>query len=282
VKEIFLSYSRLDQEFADRLSAALQEYGIPVWVDRVSIQAGDAWRAAIAHAIAECDAFLVVLSPQCVASRNVVKELSIAESRNRHIIPVMYQKCEIPPEMEYQLAGLEWVDFAAMNFETAVESLVRVLQPGSRVNRPAQPQAQSTAAPAAQSTGWGQMPFQPPVTPGYPVTQPGGGPQDLARLLCGRWSVQIGTPYIGTMGQVFLEMQPNGVFQGQIRGPAGVLGVTGMWQVMPNGQLMMRGQQSNGWVTGPYMAVVQFGQVTPMGLSGVTGAGEQVTWSKVA
>ena len=88
--QIFLSHSHLDQDFAITLTNGLQGHGLEVWIDRQDIQAGDAWRAAISHAISECSAFLVVLSPNCVASNNVVKELSIAESKNRHIVPIMY------------------------------------------------------------------------------------------------------------------------------------------------------------------------------------------------
>ena len=58
--------------------------------------------------------------------------------------------------------------------------------------------------------------------------------------------------------------------------------INGQWQITPNGQLMMQGQESIGWKTGPYLAVVTFNQVTPGMLSGMTVAGEQVIWYRVA
>lgn len=126
--EIFISYSRLDQKFVNELTRGLQEKGLQVWVDRQDIEPGELWRAAITRAIAECDALLVILSPHSVTSKEVVKELSIAESRNRHIIPIVYRRCEVTPDMEYQLAGLEWVDFSKMAFEDGLSRLGTALQ----------------------------------------------------------------------------------------------------------------------------------------------------------
>ena len=40
--EIFLSYSRHDQEFADALTRGLQMHNLQVWVDRHDIEAGEA------------------------------------------------------------------------------------------------------------------------------------------------------------------------------------------------------------------------------------------------
>ena len=270
VAEIFLSHSHLDKEFATALTSGLQGHGFEVWIDRQDLQAGDAWRAAISHAISECAAFLVILSPNCVASNNVVKELSIAESKNRHIVPIMYQTCEIPDAMEYQLAGLQWIDFSEMGFENALERLVAVLAKGKQA-QPEQPGRGQTTAPIPVG------PFPP-----SPAPQPVSQPQDLARILCGRWNVQIGSVYVGPIGQLVIDLYPNGAFNGQLMTPAGTSAVTGQWMVTPVGQLMLQGQQTMGWVSGPYAALVQFTQVTPSFLTGTSAAGEQLTGTRIA
>lgn len=270
--EIFLSYSRHDQEFADSLSGGLQARGLQVWVDTHEIQAGDAWRAAIATAITQCDAFLVILSPNCIASKNVVKELSIAESKNRHIVPIMCQTCEIPPEMEYQLAGLQWIDFSELGFENALDRLVKTLQGGPSHPAPGPVRAAAPAPPQPQ-----------PAPPGgsFPAAQVLPRPQELGPLLVGRWNVQIGAVF-GAVGQLVLDLYPNGAFNGQLMTPAGLSNVAGQWQIAPTGQLMLQGQQSLGWVANPYMTLVQFSQITPQALTGMTSAGEQVTWSRIS
>jgi TIR domain-containing protein len=278
VGEIFLSYSRNDQEFADQLTQSLQEHGVQVWVDRQNIQAGEAWRAAISHAIATCDAFLVILSPQCIVSKNVPKELSIAESKERHIIPIMYQQCEIPDTMQYQLIDLQWIDFSASDFVTALDQLLKVLQHGkpqrasairSALSQPFPSQPAAASAPAVA----------PSFPPAQPAPSPGTSPQ-LATILCGRWNIQIAGPIFATL---VLDILPNGTFNGQRMNPVeGPAAVNGVWRITPFGQLMLQGQQGNGWMMVPFGVVVQFTQVSPNALSGMSTVGEQLTWTKVA
>lgn len=125
--EIFISYSRADSQFVDKLGRDLEQKGVRVWVDREDIEGGTAWRAAISEAIRQCRAFLIVLSPHSTQSRNVSRELALAESHDRMIIPVIYQDCKIPPGMEYQLAELQWINLNNLSYEAALERLVRAL-----------------------------------------------------------------------------------------------------------------------------------------------------------
>jgi hypothetical protein len=124
---LFISYSRRDSEFVDRLIAALERYGFQTWEDVKALAGGDIWKAAISKAVRECDAFLVILSPQSASSENVSKELAIATKHARRILPVMYQGCKIPDKMEYDLAELQWADFVGPPFDEALDKLVRAL-----------------------------------------------------------------------------------------------------------------------------------------------------------
>ena len=127
MNEVFISYSRADNQFVDGLISDLEQKGIHVWVDREDIEGGTAWRAAISEAIRKCRAFLIVLSPNSTQSKNVSRELSLAESHDRMIIPIIYQDCKIPPGMEYQLAELQWINLNNLSYEAALDRLVRAL-----------------------------------------------------------------------------------------------------------------------------------------------------------
>jgi TIR domain/zinc-ribbon domain len=124
---IFISYSRKDSEFVDRLIPALEQYGFSTWSDMHGIAGGDVWKATISRAVRESDAFLIVLSPQSADSENVAKELAVATKHARRILPVMFQACKIPDKMEYDLAELQWSDFHEHPFHDALEELVRAL-----------------------------------------------------------------------------------------------------------------------------------------------------------
>ena len=125
--EIFISYSRQNNNFVDKLVAELEKLGLSVWVDREDIRGGTAWRAAISSAIRACDIFIIVLSEQSALSNNVTKELALADKHKKTIIPICYQSCEIPPNMEYQLAGLQIIDFAEQPFTSGLEQLINAL-----------------------------------------------------------------------------------------------------------------------------------------------------------
>lgn len=127
MNHIFMSYSRRDSDFVDNLIRELATRGLDTWRDSEDIHGGAEWRAAISQAIRGCFAFVVVLSPLCMDSKNVTKELSLAETHQKPIIPVLYKPCEISSLMEYQLAGIQWVDFAQNPFEQAVASLLQSL-----------------------------------------------------------------------------------------------------------------------------------------------------------
>ncbi|GAG60019.1 unnamed protein product, partial [marine sediment metagenome] len=66
--KVFVSYSRQDMAFVDRLQASLVASGIEVAVDREDIEKGEAWWARIQQLIVEADTVLFVLSPSSVAS----------------------------------------------------------------------------------------------------------------------------------------------------------------------------------------------------------------------
>jgi len=127
MSHIFISYSRRDSEFVERLIQALELYGFSTWEDVKAIAGGDVWKAAISRAIRECDAFLLVLSPQSAGSDHVAKELAVATKHARRILPIIYQNCKIPDKMEYDLAELHWAEFHDKPFDEAFDNLVRAL-----------------------------------------------------------------------------------------------------------------------------------------------------------
>jgi len=146
MSEAFISYSRADREFADKLLQDLEERGIDVWIDRESIEGGAAWRAAISAAIRSCRAFILILSPRSTQSGQVSKELSVAEMHNRLIIPVVLESCDIPPGMELQLAELQWISLADQSYEAALDRLTRVItEARSRAAGASTPERQDSA-----------------------------------------------------------------------------------------------------------------------------------------
>jgi len=87
IKEIFISYSRRDQEFVTRLALELNAQVAGVWFDQSAIQAGQKWHDEIMDGIRECKAFILVLSPDSIESRYVREEVNKALQLGKTIFP---------------------------------------------------------------------------------------------------------------------------------------------------------------------------------------------------
>lgn len=114
--DLFLSYSRRNKRFVDRLAADLRENGIDVWIDTIELEVGDLVHATIEQAIKEARYFCIALSPAALASyyvRQVEFELAFTrladEGRDSFILPIIIQKLDQP--LPLRLASRYYLDF---------------------------------------------------------------------------------------------------------------------------------------------------------------------------
>jgi hypothetical protein len=77
---IFISFSRKDMVFADRLEAALKARDFEPLIDRTEIYAFEDWWKRIESLIGKADTVIFVLSPDAVASETCAKEVAHAAS----------------------------------------------------------------------------------------------------------------------------------------------------------------------------------------------------------
>jgi len=92
--KIFISYSRKNMAFADKLDAALKERGFEVLIDRNDIYAFDPWWERIQALIGGSDTIVYVLSPDAVKSDVALKEVTYAASLNKRFAPIVCQRVE--------------------------------------------------------------------------------------------------------------------------------------------------------------------------------------------
>src|SRR5688572_4679358 len=115
---VFVSYARSDSQFALKLARDLREAGVNLWIDQFNIPIGARWDRSVEAALNACPSFLVILSPLAVDSENVMDELSFALSKNKKIVPVLYQNCAIP----LRLTRFQYIDFTA-DYDTGFPKL---------------------------------------------------------------------------------------------------------------------------------------------------------------
>jgi hypothetical protein len=109
-RQIFISHATADAELAHRLAADLQAEGWAVWLAPDSILPGEKWVEAINRGLAESGVFLLLLTPEAVASRWVTTETNVAIGLEHQgllqFIPLEIKSCEPPPLwLAYQYVG---------------------------------------------------------------------------------------------------------------------------------------------------------------------------------
>jgi len=92
--KIFISYSRKDLAFADRLAAALKARGFEPLIDRSEIYAFEEWWQRIEALIIRSDTVVFVLTPDSVSSDVALKEVSFAASVNKRFAPVIRRRVD--------------------------------------------------------------------------------------------------------------------------------------------------------------------------------------------
>jgi hypothetical protein len=112
-KELFLSHSSHNLLIADRIAETLKNHGVPVWYSPTNILTAQQWHDEIGKALRRCDWFMVLLSPNSVASIWVKMELIYALRHNQydnHIMPVLIEHCDVE-ELSWTLDMFQMADF---------------------------------------------------------------------------------------------------------------------------------------------------------------------------
>jgi hypothetical protein len=124
---IFISYSRKDMAFADRLEAALKARGLEPLIDRTEIYAFEDWWKRIEALISHADTVVFVLSPDAVASKVALREIDYAASINKRFAPIVCRRVEDSATPE-ALRRLNFIFFDdPERFEASADRLAEAL-----------------------------------------------------------------------------------------------------------------------------------------------------------
>ena len=126
--DIFISYSREDQQQVLKLVEHLRGQGLNVWMDETDIHGATIWTKEIVEAIRAAELFILAISHHSTGSKNVVKELALASEREKIILPIYLEQCEIPETMEYQLAGIQNIALHTLDKAKAYEFIHQTIR----------------------------------------------------------------------------------------------------------------------------------------------------------
>ena len=123
--QLFVSYSRVDLEFTERLVEHLRRvYGLPnVWYDD-ELHGGVRWWQAITTQIGECDVFIYLLSNESVTSPYCKAEFTEAKRLQK---PIVTAQIRDKTRMSDDLSEIQYVDMKrGMNADTLAR-LIRAI-----------------------------------------------------------------------------------------------------------------------------------------------------------
>ena len=125
--DLFISYSRKDKEFVQRLDEELKRRGREAWVDWEGIRPTEEFMQAIYGAIEGADTFVFVLTPDSVVSEVCGREIAHAATHNKRMIPIVAREVDAKAVPE-PLAKLNWVFYRDTDdFEEATDTLISAL-----------------------------------------------------------------------------------------------------------------------------------------------------------
>ena len=125
--EVFVSHSSMDRPFVNRLVDVLRRHAVPVWYSETNIQGAQQWHDEIGAALRRCDWFVLVLSPDAVASKWVKRELLYSLLQDRfegRIAPLLHRPCA-HDELSWTLSQMQMIDFSH-SFDDGCRDLLRV------------------------------------------------------------------------------------------------------------------------------------------------------------
>ena len=108
--QVFMSYSRRDNDVMRRVVSFLRKEGIKVWVDNEKLIPGTPiWEEEIEKAIRNAPAIIVVLSPDSKNSEWVRREIGLADQYRRRVFPLLVRGDE-ETSISLRLINRQFVD----------------------------------------------------------------------------------------------------------------------------------------------------------------------------
>lgn len=109
---VFVSHSSRDRRFIEQeVTPLLRRHGLQPWYSHQEIKTADEWERRVLRGLAECDWFVVALSPRAVASDWVRREVSWAiGNRAGRLIPILFRTCDVEA-LHPRLQAIQNVDY---------------------------------------------------------------------------------------------------------------------------------------------------------------------------
>ena len=133
--KLFISFGRevITIQFANTLHTDLSNNGYEVFLDEKRIEGGDHLSYELSKGIAECDAMIVILSEKYSKSNWCRKELIFADEKDKKLILIKRQECNISDQIKFTIEDRKWISF--INDEEYSDSFAKLITSLEKVAR---------------------------------------------------------------------------------------------------------------------------------------------------
>lgn len=161
----FISYSRKDAETAVAIQTALEQTGIPCWIDYRDATVGVDYAGSIVRAIKAAETFVLVLSESSCRSVHVLNEVNSAVNANATILCFKIDDCILTDSLEYYVGRTQWIIAQTPASRQQISKLVDAVL--SRKDHPAQARQSPRVNTAARRSGCRMLKYQDLLALGY-------------------------------------------------------------------------------------------------------------------
>lgn len=124
---VFVSYSHTDRQPVNSIIRGLQSQGLSVWYDE-GIGYGKQWTEEIANHILGSQLVLVMLSNRAIHSPNVRREINLALSENKKLVPVLLEDVLLSADMRLQLSLHQMIQRSAFTPDEFITQLTATVR----------------------------------------------------------------------------------------------------------------------------------------------------------
>ena len=88
-RQVFISHSTRDAEWARSFAKALKDRGISVWFDEFDVRPGESVREALEAGLRSSDVLVALFDPDSQARPNLFFELGAAIGMGKRVVPIV-------------------------------------------------------------------------------------------------------------------------------------------------------------------------------------------------
>ena len=101
--DVFISYSHVDNAYANYVCNFLESEGIRCWYAPRDIKYGDEWASTITAAIESTRVFILILTNNSNLSNQVYKEVNLAVTNKAYLFTLKLESIELQKGLNYYL-----------------------------------------------------------------------------------------------------------------------------------------------------------------------------------